>query len=338
MKLTTQDFINKSKQIHGNTYDYSKSIYINTNTKLTIICKKHGEFTQLPSNHYKYNCNKCGNANNIRNAELKKKCKDEFIVKANLVHNNRYDYSKSIYENAVTKLIIICKIHGEFEHTPNNHLRNRHCPQCGTLSRPLSKRSNFNDYQKEFIKKHGDKYDYSKINWKGSSNKIILNCKKHGEFEILPYLHKNGKECQKCTNRYSKKSIGWLKYMEYKTNEKIDHAENEGEFNIINTRYKADGYSKQSNIVYEFLGDFWHGNPNLYNKDDINPRNKQAFGELLKDTIDKKNIIKKLGYNYVEIWESDWDLFIKNVIKIQRIYKKYKLKTKSTFIINDRCS
>lgn len=334
MKLTTQDFINKSIQIHGNTYDYSKSIYINANTKITIICKKHGEFTQIPNNHYKYNCKKCGNGNNIRNTELKKKCKDEFIVKANLVHNNRYDYSKSIYKNAATKLIIICKIHGEFAHTPNNHLRNRNCPQCGNLSRSLTKMADYNKYYKTFIEKYGDKYDYSKVIWKGASIKIIIICKIHGDFEMFPFLHRNGKECQKCTNQYSKKSIEWLKYIECKTNNKINHAENIGEFDIPNTRYKADGYCKNTNTIYEFLGDFWHGNPDLYNKNDINPRIKKTYGELLRNTIDKKEKIILLGYNYVQIWESDWNKFINHVIKVQRIYKD-KLKMKSTLVISN---
>lgn len=253
MKITTQDFINKSISIHCNTYDYSKSIYVNSNTKIIIICKEHAQFTQLPYNHYKYGCGKCGFSNNIRNFYLQKKCKDDFIEKAILVHNNRYDYSKSIYINAATKLIIICKIHGEFEQTPNNHLRNRDCPICGDLSRSLTKMSDYNDYYKLFIEKHGNKYDYSKVNWQGSCIKIIITCKIHGDFEILPYVHKNGKECQKCTNRYSKKSIMWLKYMQCKTNNKIDHAENIGEFNITNTRYKADGYCKESNTVLDMI-------------------------------------------------------------------------------------
>ena len=335
MKFKIQDFINKSIEIHGNTYDYSKSIYVNANTKITIICKKHGEFTQLSNNHYKYGCGSCGKAINIRNIYLQKKCKDEFIVKADLVHSNRYDYSKSVYIDTKTKLIIICKIHGEFTQTPNNHLKNRTCPKCGNLSRSLMNQADFNEYQKEFVKKYGDKYDYSKINWQGSSIKIILNCKIHGDFEIIPYEHKNGKECRKCKNQYSKKSIKWLKYIEYKTHNKIDHAENTGEYVIKPTKYKADGYCKETNTIYEFLGDFWHGNPKLYNKIDKNPRNNKTYGELLKNTIHKKEKIISLGYNYVEIWESDWDLFIKNVIKMQRIYKEYKLKMKSTLVIND---
>lgn len=187
MKFITQDFINKSIEIHGNTYDYSKSVYINANTKIIINCEVHGEFTQLSNNHYKYGCGKCGTAKNIRNNNLRKACSDNFIQKANLVHSNVYDYSKSNYINAVTKVIIICKIHGEFEQTPNNHLRNRTCPSCANLRRVIRKTSDFGDYYDSFVEKHGDKYDYSKIIWKGASIKITITCKIHGDFEILPY-------------------------------------------------------------------------------------------------------------------------------------------------------
>jgi hypothetical protein len=321
MKVDSQNFINKSNILHKNIYDYSKSIYVNAFTKIIIICKIHGEFKQLSHNHYKYGCGECGKSNNTRNINLKKICSEAFVKKANIVHNNIYDYSESIYVNAATKLKIICKIHCEFEQTPNNHLQGRTCPKCANLSRSLLRISHFDEYYKAFIEKYGDKYDYSKIDWRGSNVKIIITCKIHGDFEIIPLLHKNGRECYKCTNRYSKKSILWLKYIECKTYNKIYHAENIGEFNIPNTRYKADGYCENTNTIYEFLGDFWHGNPKLYDKYDTNPVTKQTYGDLLNKTRDKKNKITSLGYNYVEIWENDWNRFINIVIKIQRIYK-----------------
>ena len=129
-KLDTENFIEKSIQIWGKEYDYSKTKYIGADEKVIIICNKHGEFEQLPSNHYKYGCASCGREKNVRNNELKEKCKNEFEMKSNIVHDYLYDYTKSDYVNAATKVIVICKKHGEFNISPNNHLRGKGCLYC----------------------------------------------------------------------------------------------------------------------------------------------------------------------------------------------------------------
>lgn len=129
-KLDTEEFIKKSIEIWRNKYDYSKTNYIDSNNKVIIICSRHGEFEQLPSNHYNYGCGDCGRELNTRNIELKEQCKLNFEIKANKIHNNTYDYSKANYIDSVTKLIVICKKHGDFNISPNNHLRGKACPKC----------------------------------------------------------------------------------------------------------------------------------------------------------------------------------------------------------------
>lgn len=79
--------------------------------------------------------------------------------------------------------------------------------------------------------------------------------------------------------------------------------------------------------MYEFHGDFWHGNPKRFNPDDINSVTKTSFGELYQKTQEKKCKIQKLGYNYVEMWEYDWIKAIKSVIKIQRMWRNKHGKT-----------
>jgi hypothetical protein len=328
-KLDTNNFIEKCIQIWGNKYDYSKTEYLGANDKVIIICDKHGEFEQLPSNHYKYEgCKYCNdkdihrkNVFNIRNIELKEKCKKEFETKTNKIHNNKYDYSKTNYIDAKTKITIICKEHGEFNVTPNNHLRGNGCPECGKIKSTEAKIKPYEEYHKEFIKLYGDKYDYSLVKWNGSSIKISVLCKKHGLFNILPYLHVNGKACPKCSNQFSRMSIDWLTYMEIKYDVKINHAQNIGEYMIPNSRYKADGYAKNINTIFEFHGDFWHGNPKLYNKNKANPRVGLTFGELYEKTLQKSTFIKDNGYNLIEIWENDWKKFIKSISIIQNKWK-----------------
>ena len=99
-----------------------------------------------------------------------------------------------------------------------------------------------------------------------------------------------------------------LNYISSKDNINIQHAENEGEKVIIykNKKYKLDGYCTKTNTAYEFAGDFFHGNPLLHNQEDINPISKKKFGYLYNKTIEKYDIIKKLGYNLITIWENEF--------------------------------
>ena len=321
-KLSTGDFIKKATLIWGNLYNYSLTVYINFFTKVKIICKIHGEFFQLCSNHYKYGCAKCKKTNEYKKL-LKNKYSLSFVEKSNKVHNNKYTYEKSNYINAITKVIVTCKNHGEFEIIPNNHLCGKGCRLCADEGKSIRSSIKFEDYLPKMINVWGNTYNYSNINWKGSSNYIKLLCSKHGEFNILPYNHIKGKGCQKCFNRYSKISIQWLNYLQIKYDIFIQHADNIGEFSIMDTRLKADGYCKETNTIYEFLGDFWHGNPEIYDLLDINPRKNMTYLELYNETNDKKEKILKLGYNYIEIWENDWKKFIKTVINIQKIKHYY---------------
>ena len=103
----------------------------------------------------------------------------------------------------------------------------------------------------------------------------------------------------------------------------INHALNDGEFNIPNTRYKADGYCHETNTIYEFHGDYWHGNPKIYDSNRINKTCNITHGELYKKTLEKGNIIKDMGYNLVVMWELDWTKINKSIKTIQ---KKIRLK------------
>ena len=122
-KLTTEEFIRRAKEAHGNKYDYSKSEYINSREKISIICPKHGEFWQLPFNHINgQNCPKCN--------KLWKMNTKDFIQKARNVHGEKYDYSKADYTSSTIKVEIICPYHGSFFQMPAAHLMGQGCPKC----------------------------------------------------------------------------------------------------------------------------------------------------------------------------------------------------------------
>ena len=324
IEKSKNDFLSRSYDIWKETFDYSKVEYKNSKDKVTIICKKHGDFKIRPTNFLRgQGCKKCGIENNKRNELLKKQCSESFVTRANKIHNNKYNYEKSIYITSTIKLTVNCPEHGDFEISPNCHLSGQGCAKCGRLIISKSSIISLEEYLPKMINLWGNKYDYSNIDWKGSSFYIKLTCKKHGDFNIFPYNHIKGKECQKCFNQSSKISIQWLNYLQVKYNIFIRNADNIGEYVIPKTRLKADGYCKENNTIYEFLGDFWHGNPKIYDLLEINKRNNKTFLELFEKTNNRRQELIELGYNYLEIWENDWKNFIKIVIKIQKIWKSY---------------
>jgi len=142
---------------------------------------------------------------------------EEFIKRARLVHGNKYDYSKVSYVNSTTDICIICPIHGEFWQIPAEHLRGKGCVKCGqALCGEKQKQKAKETFVERCKEIHGDKYTYEKVNYVDSHTKIIVTCKKHGDFETLPYRLLNGSGCPKCKSeeaheRYSK---GTLKFIE----------------------------------------------------------------------------------------------------------------------------
>jgi hypothetical protein len=127
---------------------------------------------------------------------MKKVTTKDFIERARIKHNNKYNYLLVNYQHGKIKIKIICPIHGEFEQTPNNHINGKGCSRCCTNTKLTNE---------EFILKakliHGDKYDYSRLNYTGIKNKIKIICQKHGEFEQTPDNHINAKQgCPNCSN------------------------------------------------------------------------------------------------------------------------------------------
>ena len=157
-----------------------------------------------------------------------------------------------------------------------------------------------------------------KITWKCSRsncNNIWKTCLSSRTRKIEPT------GCPKCSlsKMYSKKGIEYLEFIAIKYKIFLQHANNIGEFKIPKTNYKADGYCENTNTIYEFYGDYFHGNPRIFDKNDKVFYGK-TFGELYETTINRENIIKNLGYNLVTIWENEWDRFKKSIIFLQKRY------------------
>jgi len=194
--LTTEEFIKKAQKIHGNRYDYSKVNYINAFEKITITCKDHGDFKLSPNNHTRNsksgNCPKCIRLKNT-------KSNLDYIKEAKSIHGNKYDYSQTNYKGAYSKVTIICKIHGPFETTAREHTRGTGCYECGLITIKEKLSSNLEDFILEARKIHGNKYDYSLVEYLGNKKDVTIICKKHGEFNQSPNGHLSQKQgCPIC--------------------------------------------------------------------------------------------------------------------------------------------
>ena len=182
--LNAELFIKKGNVKHENKYDYSKVNYSISKNKVIIICHEldenrieHGEFLQTPNDHLSgCGCPKCGN----KRKPLKKiaDAASKFISESTKIHNNKYDYSKTEYIDAKTKVCVICPEHDEFWIRPTNHLNKVGCPIC------VGRNKTTEIFIEEANKKHNYKYDYTKVNYIDSKTKVIIICPDH-KFRIF---------------------------------------------------------------------------------------------------------------------------------------------------------
>jgi len=296
-KLTTEEFINKANVKHNFKYDYSQSIYTNAKSKIKIICHNHNNlfiFEQKANNHLNgKGCYKCNGGIGSNT--------NEWVEKANKIHNNKYNYNESKYINKYTLIDIFCPTHGKFRQTPSVHLRGHGCPECSGNT------SDINKFIQKSNLKHNYKYDYSESNYINCKTKLKIKCKNHGYFYLTPSKHLSGQGCKDCSFekcRYvSKKESQWLNHLEKTYNIKIIR-----QYYVKELKFKVDGFCVETNTIFEFNGDFWHGNPKIFNSDDINPKKNVKYKILYEETLSKENKIKSLGYNLESIWESDFDV------------------------------
>ncbi len=190
-KLTTKEFIDKSKQIHGDKYNYDLVNYQSNRVKVEIICPTHGSFFQTPNSHMSgVGCKKCGSKTV---SDKLTRSQSEYIQKVEDVHNGKYSYDKTNYITAHVPIIVTCPIHGDFEISANKHLRGQGCNKCA---------GNFMD-QDYFIERakniHNDVYDYSKVFYQDNKTPVEIICPIHGSFFQAPGNHVNQKQgCPEC--------------------------------------------------------------------------------------------------------------------------------------------
>ena len=193
-RITKEEFIRKAISIHGDQYSYEKVDYKSYQNKVTITCRKHGDFLKTPANFLKkinpQGCPDCKVSANLKTTE-------KFIADAREIHGELYDYSRVNYIGNKHKVEIICKTHGAFQQEAKSHLNGHGCPVCACVA-PGSTEG--------FIIKArevwGSKYDYEKVHYVASNKSVTITCCEHGDFMQRPHSHLIGHEgCSKCHGR-----------------------------------------------------------------------------------------------------------------------------------------
>ncbi len=275
--MDTVEFIKRSNEIHRK-YDYSLTEFKSHKEKVKIICHEHGVFEQTPNNHLykKSGCKFC--SKNVKYPT------DEVIEMFKNCHRDKYNYSLVDYNGMFKKVKILCAEHGIFEQTPKNHLLEKGCPKCA--GKNLTKTEIVNILKEV----HNNLYDYSKVIPQKAKDKIIIICKKHGEFLQTLDGHKNGKGCANC-----KKSKGETEIQRFLIDNCIKF-ESQKKFDGCKSinHLLFDFYLPEYNVCIEYDGE-QHFNPDKFYG------GKKGFFEIQKRDNIKNNYCNINNINLIRV-------------------------------------
>lgn len=242
--MDTEQFITKSKEVHNNKFDYSKTVYVKSKEKVTITCPKHGDFNQVPNSHLKgIGCKQCGIE--VRASKRSLTLKD-FLARSFKTHGTKYNYSKVPSKlRSNLKIPIICPVHGEFTQLVGDHLQGSNCPSCAGNPRYTTE-----TWVAKAISAHQGAYTYDKVVYTNATNKVTITCPIHGDFEQQPYSHLQGIGCPSCgiTKAHSKTN--------YTTQQFVNKANlvHNDKYIYSNTNYSTCNYPVEITCIVH--GDF----------------------------------------------------------------------------------
>lgn len=289
-RLTTEDFLNRAKEVHGDIYDYSLVQVSKSSTPVTIICKEHGAFQQKPSKHLiGQGCPAC-RYDKIR--EKRAHTLDDFLKLSKNIHGDSYDYSRvTQYTNTDTPVEILCKTHGAFLQRPEVHLRGGGCPVCAIKANADNARKPFSEFVAEAQATHGNAYDYSEVEYKAAGDHVRIICPEHGAFWRPARSHIRGAGCPRCeTWKRSVEEVELERFIagllnpsvEIRIEELVDYGK---------TRFYLDIAVPLFGLAFEFNGLYWHS-------DAVDRGNtRHSF---------RSDVAEYHGYRLIHIFEDDW--------------------------------
>lgn len=278
--------VKRARTKHGDTYDYSKVAWVNSKTKVEIICPEHGSFWQSPDKHYSQSgCPVCGRR---RSTEGRKTDTIKFVEKARAVHGDTYDYSRVIYIDSESSVEIICLEHGAFWQRAANHINGRGCKKCADIKTGTVQALSPEEFFAKARATHGDAYDYSRAIYLGSKYKVEIVCPTHGLFWQKADNHLFGQGCPGCAKGYGP-SKGEQEVFEY-IKALCPDAE-QSVVGLLEGRYELDIVIPSLLLAVEFNGLIWHS---------------EKYGKRRDYHQRKSDKAKLSGYRLIHIWADEW--------------------------------
>lgn len=278
-RVTTEQFIERARAVHGDRYDYSKSVYVNLSTKIDIGCEKHGSFWQRADVHFRGGgCPVC--------AGKKQLTTDQWVSKAKDRHGDAYDYSRAIYITAKQKVEIGCKTCGNwFWQNPCTHHLGTGCLKCSYVAR----RGNTNkpkiskeEWLERFAKQHSDKYDYSQIpdSLFCSNRDIPIYCKSCEDvFTQNINDHYRGRGCPQCAGNIKRTKEDWVELGRKAHGDRYDYSQVviRGKYDKVLVRCRACDMTFPVFLFHHFKRNVT-GCPNCAKR-----KSERYFGECLEE-------------------------------------------------------
>jgi len=280
-KTSVSDFTARSINKHGLFYDYSFVEFRTTKDKVRIICPDHGEFLQAARDHMRGSgCRNCALAKNRLSFE-------KFVERSIEAHGNRYEYLSKGFDKGRSALIV-CAEHGEFWQDKYRHTQGEGCGNCFRKNSRLT----VEDFISRAVEVHGEKYDYSRVSFDSSRDKIEILCSEHGLFEMFIYNHLSGNKCPGC--RVFGRSRGEEELSCFV--ESLGFTVVRNDRSILNGK-EIDVYVPSLRIGFEFNGDYWHSDEVILKTRGIS---SEEFDLL------KLEEAKKSGVDLYFVKEFDW--------------------------------
>ena len=281
-RMTTEKYILREREVHGDKYDLSNAVYVDANTKMCFICPKHGEFWMMPYSHLSgQGCPKCA-GRGLTTEDIIERFKEENP------RGDYYIYTEVDFKNMDTPVCIICPKHGKFWQKPSKHLKGHGCPECGLESKNKSNTYTFEEIVEKANRIHNKKYKYLKTDTNGIKSDLYIICPIHGLFIQKAEYHLNGHGCSRCGNNMSVAEDEIIKFI--KEDLGIDNVMQRNK--KIIAPQELDIYLPDYNLAIEYDGVIWHS---------------EKFGKDKNYHIDKLKKCNDKGICLINIFEDEYN-------------------------------